>query len=127
LALVSLTLAGCDASLDRHRIQGNVTFQGKPVQSGAIFFEPTESAGTLAPTVYLRVEDGSYDTGERGPVAGKYRVVVGGADESKRHVDDDGVTNTPQLFADYRFEVEIPPPDNTLDVEVPDSQALEPQ
>jgi hypothetical protein len=29
------------------------------------------------------------------------------------------------LFDDYVFEVEIPPPNNTLDVEVPVSQAIE--
>jgi hypothetical protein len=55
---------------------------------------------------------------------GKYTVVVGGRDDSQKHVDSDGMTHTKQLFQDYRFEVEIPPPNNTLGIEVPASQAL---
>ena len=126
LAIVCLALAGCGSrdGLTRYRVQGTVTFQGKPVEFGAIFFEPTESVGKIAPTVYLPVRDGKYDAKDKGPVAGKYRVVVGGMDKSKERVDSDGITHTPQLFQDYVFEVEIPPPDNTLDVEVPASQAI---
>src|SRR5687767_9989295 len=124
-ALLVLVLAGCGGDgLNRHRIQGAVTFDGKPVEFGAIFFEPTESVGEIAPTVYLPGRNGKYDTGEGGPIAGTYKVVVGGTDQSKKHVDDDGVTHQAQLFEDYRFEVSIPPPNNVLDVEVPSSQAI---
>ena len=128
LAVLGLALAGCSGDgLRRYRVRGAVTFQGKPVEFGAIFFEPTESVGKLAPTVYLPVRDGRYDAEDKGPVAGKYRVVVGGMDQSKRRVDSDGITHTPQLFQDYTFEVDIPPPNNTLDVEVPASQAIRPR
>jgi hypothetical protein len=123
-----LTLSGCGGEgLDRHRIRGTVTFQGKPVEFGAIFFEPTESVGKIAPTVYLPVRGGKFDTEDAGPIAGKYSVVVGGQDTAKERVDDDGITHTERLFQDYRFEVEIPPPNNTLDVEVPASQAIVPE
>jgi hypothetical protein len=104
-----------------------VTFQGQPVAFGAIFFEPTASVGKVAPTVYLAVRDGKYDTLDKGPVAGKYRVVVGGTDQSKARVDSDGITITPQLFKDYVFEVDIPPPNGTLDVDVPAAQAIRPR
>ena len=125
LVVVSLALGGCGGdNLNRHRVRGTVTFEGKPVEFGAIFFEPTESVGKIAPTVYLPVRGGKYDAGSEGPVAGKYRVVVGGMDKSKEKKDSDGVTHTPQLFEDYKFEVDIPPPDNTLNVEVPASQAI---
>jgi hypothetical protein len=126
LALVGLALAGCGRGdgLNRYRVRGTVTFEGKPVEYGAIFFEPTESVGKIAPTVYLPVRDGKYDSGSEGPIAGKYRVVVGGMDKSKERVDSDGITQTPQLFQDYVFEVEIPPPNNTLNVDVPGSQAI---
>jgi hypothetical protein len=117
---VLVALTGCgDDGMNRHRITGTVTYDGKPVESGAIFFEPTASVGMIAPTAYLRVENGKYDTGDKGPVAGKYRVVVGGMNQSKETVDSDGVTHTPRLFPDYKFEVDIPPPNDTLDVVVP--------
>ena len=125
LAVVCVALAGCGDGLKRQRVQGTVTFQGQPVEFGAIFFEPTASVGKVAPTVYLPIRDGKYDTGDEGPVAGKYRVVVGGMDKSRNKVDDDGITQTPQLFRDYTFEVDIPPPNNTLDTEVPASQAIQ--
>ena len=125
LAVTCAAAAGCGDGLKRYRVRGTVTFQGKPVESGAIFFEPTESVGKIAPTSYLPIRNGKYDAGENGPVAGKYRVVVGGMDQSNNNVDDDGITHTPQLFKDYVFEVEIPPPNDTLDIEVPASQALQ--
>jgi hypothetical protein len=126
LAVTLPVLAGCGRGdgLDRHRVRGTVTFQGKPVVFGAIFFEPTASVGKVAPTVYLPVRDGKYDSNDEGPIAGRYRVVVGGMDKSKQRVDDDGITHTQPLFENYVFEVDIPPPNGTLDVEVPDSQAI---
>ena len=125
LAVACAAAAGCGDGMKRCRVRGTVTFQGKPVESGAIFFEPTASVGKIAPTAYLPIRNGKYDAGENGPVAGKYRVVVGGMDQSKNKVDDDGITHTPQLFKDYVIEVEIPPPNDTLDIEVPASQAIQ--
>jgi hypothetical protein len=119
---------GCrDDGLTRHRIRGTVTYQGRPVRSGAIFFEPTASVGQLAPTVYLPIRDGQYDTGSQGPVAGKYQVIVGGFDESKKRVDSDGVTHTELLFPNYILEIEVPVPGGRLDIEVPASKAAPPR
>jgi len=124
LSFLALVLTGCGGDgLDRYPVSGTVTFDGKPVEFGAIFFEPTMSAGPIAPTVYLPVRDGKYDARDKGPVKGKYNVTVGGMDQSRNTVDSDGITVTPQLFPDYKFEVDIPPPDNRLDIEVPKSRA----
>jgi hypothetical protein len=126
LAVVFFISGGCGGDgLDRQRIQGTVTFEGKPVEVGAVLFEPTQSVGTLAPTAYLRVQDGKFDTGDEGPIPGKYKVIVGGYDLAQKQVDSDGVTHTAQLFNDYTFEVEVPPPGNTLHIEVPASQAIQ--
>jgi hypothetical protein len=120
VSLALVALAGCGGeSLDRYPLTGTVTYDGKPVESGVIFFEPKASAGKLAPTVYLSIEDGKLDAENEGPVKGTYHVIVRGYDKSKERVDDDGITITPQLFPDYEFDVEIPPPDNVLNVEVP--------
>lgn len=60
-------LAGCRGDgLSRHRITGMVTFEGKPVEFGAIFFESIESVGKVAPTVYLPIRGGKLDTGDKG-------------------------------------------------------------
>ena len=76
-------------------------------------------------TGYLTFKrDGKYDAGDEGPIKGKYWVVVGGMDQSKNKVDSDGVTVTAPLFNHYRFAVEIPTPNNTLDIEVPASQKI---
>lgn len=123
LGMVCLAFAGCGSRGPvRHRIQGTVTFQDKPVAFGAIFFEPTASVGKIAPTVYLPVRNGKYDTGAEGPTSGKYTVRVGGQDKTKERVDDDGITHTAQLFNDHVFEVTIPPPDNVLNITVPSIQ-----
>ena len=119
LALVALGGCGAGESLDRYPLTGTVTYDGKPVESGVIFFEPKASAGKVAPTVYLSIKDGKLDAEDEGPVKGTYHVIVRGYDKSKERVDDDGITITPQLFPDYEFDVEIPPPDNVLKVEVP--------
>lgn len=122
LSIFALTLAGCGGDgLDRYPVSGTVTFDGKPVEFGAVFFEPTASVGPIAPTVYLAIRDGKYDAEDKGPIKGKYRVTVGGMDQSRNTVDSDGITHTPQLFPDYKFEIDIPPPDNRLDIEVPKS------
>lgn len=117
---------GCGGSrFDRFPVQGTVSFKGQTVESGAVFFEPTAAAGKEAPTVYLRIEKGQFSVGRKdGPGRGKYTVVVGGWDKAKEFVDDDGITHSVPLFKDYRFEVEFPVPNNTLNIEVPESQAL---
>jgi hypothetical protein len=121
LAMGILIFAGCRRGdgLKRHRVAGTVTFKGQPVEFGAIFFEPTVSVGKIAPTVYLPIRGGKYDTGTEGPIAGNYVVKVGGMDQSKQQKDSDGITHTPSLFPDYKIDVEIPPPGGRLDIEVP--------
>ena len=50
LAVVLLTLAGCGGGdgLDRHRVKGTVTFQGKPLDQGSIEFSPADGQGTIS-------------------------------------------------------------------------------
>jgi hypothetical protein len=115
----TVLLIGCGDGLDRRRVAGIVTYKGQPVDKGTIFFEPTESVGKIAPTVYLPIREGKYDTGPQGPIPGRYKVIVGGIREGSSRVDDDGITHTDQLFPDYKFEVDIPPPNGILDIEVP--------
>ncbi|MEQ1825948.1 MAG: hypothetical protein ABL921_08365 [Pirellula sp.] len=116
---VLLLAPGCGDGLDRFRVRGTVTYEGKPVEAGMIFFEPTSSAGSIAPTTYLSIKAGKYDAGSEGPTKGKYRVTVGGFDRANEKKDGEGTVFTPSLFPDYKFETEIPPENNVLDIEVP--------
>ncbi len=119
-SVLLIVAGGCGGDgLQRYRVTGEVTYKGKPVEAGMIFFEPAESAGAVAPTSYLAIKDGRYDAGSEGPTKGKYRVTVGGMDRAKEKKDNDGMVHTPSLFPDYKFEVDIPPPDNELNIEVP--------
>jgi hypothetical protein len=118
-----LMILGCGSDgFSRHRIQGTVTYDGKPLEDGVLFFEPTAAAGQMAPTVYVKVRNGQYDTGKEGPITGKYRVVLTGLDKANERLDDDNVLHTPLLFPDHKFEVDIPPPNNRLDIEVPKTE-----
>lgn len=80
--------AGCGSDgLERIAIKGTVTYNEKPVDAGAIFFEPTASVGKVAPTVYLPIRKGKFDTGNEGPVKGLYKITIGGFDKSKDKKD----------------------------------------
>jgi hypothetical protein len=124
LAILLVGFVGCGGDgLDRVDITGSVSFRGAPVKSGAIFFEPTASVGAIAPTVYLPIRDGKFDTAGEGPIRGLYNVTVGGYDNDKSRVDNDGITHTEQLFPDYKFQLEIPPKENPMNIVVPEGKS----
>jgi hypothetical protein len=121
-----LAAVGCFGGdeLERHQVSGTVTFQGTPVENGAIVFEPDISVGPLAPTTYARIERGEYETVlEDSPTRGAYQVRVTGVDEKKRHVID-GVSVAPPIFREHILDVQIPPPDGRLDIVIPDERAI---
>jgi hypothetical protein len=128
-AMIVVALAGCggDEPFERYEITGQVSYQGKPVENGSIVFEPQASAGNLAPTAYGKIEGGEFTTPkEQGPTKGAYLVRVNGVDHSKMKpaAAPGEPVETPALFPEHRFEVEIPPPDNRLEIVVPaDSDA----
>jgi len=79
LVIVGLALgglAGCTKSgPERAALEGQVTFDGKPVESGAITLVPTE--GTTGPSSGAEIKEGKYSIpAESGPVPGNYRVEI---------------------------------------------------
>jgi hypothetical protein len=121
-------LAGCGSGepFERFEVAGTVVYQGNPVEHGSIRLEPTDAGGEEAPTTYAKVEGGEfYIPKDEGPAAGTYNLYVSGFDHSKMdpnpppHVP----IETPELFPTYQTQVEIPPPDGELEVEVPDRPA----
>ncbi|MDZ4819285.1 MAG: hypothetical protein SGJ20_09960 [Planctomycetota bacterium] len=76
LATMSLTVIGCGrAGVERASIDGNVSINGQPVESGSIRFISLEPGG--GPSVGGQIQDGKYDIDEqKGPTLGKHRVEV---------------------------------------------------
>ncbi|UUO06582.1 hypothetical protein M4951_24970 [Blastopirellula sp. J2-11] len=65
--VASLLLSGCQhEEISRHRISGTVTYHGKPVPAGAIFFEPDASQGNSGAPSYAQIKDGKFDTAADG-------------------------------------------------------------
>jgi hypothetical protein len=122
LAGVGLSAAaGCGGDgLDRHEVSGSVTFAGTPVQAGQLSFEPASDLGLIAPSGYAKVENGSYKI-ERdvGPIAGQYTFRVSGFDLARMRVIEGEGADVPMLFPEYVLQVDIPPPEGRLDIEVP--------
>jgi len=75
--LVLTTVSGCGSSetLNRQPLSGSVTFDGKPLASGAILFEPaTQESGTAVGAV---IRTGTFAISQKeGPVPGSYRVRI---------------------------------------------------
>lgn len=75
LGFIALGAAlGCsDGGSTRASVSGKVTFDGEPVKSGQIAFEP-DGAGRLG---IAQIADGAYSTpAEQGPTAGSYVVRI---------------------------------------------------
>lgn len=126
VALVALVAVGCGGEERvRHQISGTVTYQGKPVEMGTIRFEADASVGNFAPACQAPIKNGSFQTPlEESPGAGKYHVRVLGIDVP-RIVKSTGPgipDEMPALFFPYTTTVEIPPPDGTLEIQVPESR-----
>jgi hypothetical protein len=120
-------LSGCGGEgFPRHQISGKVTYQGQPVEYGAIVFEPEASIGKIAPTGQARIENGAFKTDStESPTTGAYKVRVTGFDKSKMKANPapGEIIDTPELFPEHVLQVEIPPPGGRLDIEVPSASS----
>jgi hypothetical protein len=72
--LICGAAAGCGGR--RASVQGTVTFGGRPIDGGRIFFLP-EGEPVGRPTVYAAIEQGKYALpAAQGPELGRHRVEV---------------------------------------------------
>lgn len=105
--LAALLLAGCSGSPNR-RVWGEVSYEGAPIQDGAIELIPID--GTGGPSVGGAITEGKYDVpAVKGPLAeGIYRVEL-------RAVRDTGRFPPGPRFAKSMTEREsIIPPDYNI-------------
>ena len=84
LLLVCLAAClGCGTGLAT--VEGTVTFDGKPVESGSIVFEPADGAG---PSAGGQIQNGKYQlAGEAGVMPGKKVVRITAIRSTGRQVD----------------------------------------
>lgn len=77
LTLVLLIAAGCDPGdgLDRRAITGSATLDGRPLEQGAVLFEPVSNA--IGTAVGATIHGGAFTIARAsGPVPGDYRVRI---------------------------------------------------
>ena len=117
LPVCIVLLLGCSKSeFERHPISGQITFNGQPVTSGFIVFEPDAKKGNRGPQGYSSIVYGRYETDRdgKGSVLGpvKVRIVSLGSDSTG---EDAGVPP----FPTYNTSIVIEPDSETFDFEIP--------
>jgi len=115
-SLVICLLAGCSQEEKLHRVSGTVSFNGKPVPKGLIFFDPKEKG----PQGFANIEDGKYDTSQQGKGVrgGDYAIRVNGFDGK---VGNDAPFGQ-ALFPEYNGAKELPQADSTYDLDITKSR-----
>ncbi len=119
LCLLALTAGGCgSATSGRLKMKGQVSFEGKPVPAGQIFFrskgeQPIHGAGII--------KDGAYQTAgpDFGPIAGPQEVRIqifdGKPEESMKGINPHGNPLAP----DQEVAIDLAPGTTTFDFVLP--------
>lgn len=121
LAAVLAAVAGCSGP-PTAAVRGTVTFDGRPVKSGTVVFDPDPAKGSDAAQGTAEIADGRYDTaapGGRSPGPGPVvaRVSVRGDPAA-------GVPAALLMVRDFKVTADLKAGPNTLDVAVPKSAQL---
>lgn len=113
--LAAVGVAGCSPEEKLYNVSGTVTFQGKLVPKGLIYFDP-DGGG---PQGFANIEDGKYDTAApgkgKGIRGGKYTVRINGFDGKVGPEAPFGAA----VFPEHTFNKELPAQNQTFDCEVP--------
>lgn len=114
--LAAVALAGCGESEKLYDVSGTVTFEGKPIPKGLIFFDPEK--GTPGTQGFANIENGKYDTANpgagKGIRGGTYAVRVSGFDGVQAPESPFGKF----LFPEHEFKKDFPAQKQTFDYDV---------
>ena len=116
---VLLVTIGCgDTGIERHDLNGGVTFQGTPIAYGKIYFSPDASKNNRGPGSFAQIVDGKYATPPgHGIVGGAYKVRIVGYDAPPA---GEGATGGGQpLFPDFEAKFDLPADGGEFNFEVP--------
>jgi hypothetical protein len=117
LAALLCLAAGCSPGPEVYPVTGTVTYDGKPLPAGQIFFEADVQKGRCAPQGFAEVKDGHFDTakGGRGVIGGPYVIRIQGFDGKP---NEELALGKP-LFSDYIESRDIPKGPAQLEFSVP--------
>jgi hypothetical protein len=120
LAGVFVGAAGCGGG-PPYKISGKVTFAGKPLPLGRIYFDPDPGQQNTGPSGYTDIKDGEYDTSRVGRGVSGGATVVRIQGFKKEGADASGFG--PPLFQEYTVHVALPRGRSTKDFDVPSQAA----
>lgn len=110
-------IAGCQAEDPLFDVSGTITYDGKPIPKGLIFFDP--AAGTQGTQGFANIENGKYNTATpgqgKGIRGGSYNVRIGGFDGKEAAEAPFGQF----LFPEHEFKKDFPAENQTFDYDVP--------
>jgi hypothetical protein len=122
-AILTFLAAGCGPSGPAtYRRSGSVTFDGKPVPLGKIYFDPDVAAGGSGPSGFADIVAGRYDTSTGGKGVGGGPMIVRVTGFSKENPDPSSGFGKP-LFAEHQVKADMPGSASEYDVAVPASAA----
>lgn len=124
--LLVLLAAACNSAPpgpQRFDVSGKATFDGKPIPSGKIMFEPDSTKGNEGPQGSADILNGVFDTklGGKGTVGGPHNVRLQGFDGKKVEGWPDGQP----IFIEFTIPADLPKESTTKDFDVPRKAADE--
>jgi hypothetical protein len=126
LACAAAAAAGCGGrGQPRYRLEGNVTYAGRPVPWGEVTFTADPASGESGPLSFAMIMAGRYETTRaQGVCGGPTLVRITGYDgpPAREGVLGDGRP----LFKEWKTTIELPRADATADFEVPATATARP-
>lgn len=125
-ATLVAALVGCGGT-PGNRVSGTVTFDGRPVPAGKVYFKPDSATGGTGATGFADIVAGRYDTGRAGARnvgTGPMVVMVEGIDPQAGGGGDSPDVTARLLFQGHELRVDVPQGAFTLDITVPAEAAM---
>ena len=116
--LAILAAPGCDRGPILFQVTGQVTFGGKPLPAGVIYFDPDYMKKNDGPQGYAHIKDGQFSTravGGRGVIGGPHLARIEG-------FDGQPASELPMgrpLFTNFSQPIDLPKADTQVTFDVP--------
>lgn len=116
-AATAAATAGCGGEEKLYNVSGTVTYNGKPIPKGLIFFDPDSTKGGSGSQGFANILNGQYTTADkgRGVRGGAYNIRISGFDGKEANEAPFGQT----LFPEYGVNKDLPKADSELNIDVP--------